>query len=52
MQQQGHVKIQYLGWIPGILGIFDPDEFYWNLHSWVKSALKIIKNDTEIAYEL
>ena len=33
-------------------GIFEPDEFYLNLHSWVKSALKIIKNDTEIAYEL
>ena len=33
-------------------GIFDPDEFNSNLNSWVKSALKIIQNDTEIAYEL
>ena len=33
-------------------GIFFPDEFHFNLDSWVKSALKIIKNDTGIANEL
>ena len=31
--------------------IFDPDEFHANLNSWVKSAFKIIQNDTKIAYE-
>ena len=32
----------------GNFGIFDPDEFYSNLNSRVKSALKITQNDTEI----
>ena len=28
------------------------DEFYSNLNSWVQSALKIIQNYTDIAYDL
>ena len=28
------------------------NEFYSNINSGVKSALKIIENDTDIAYEL
>ena len=34
----------------GDFGIFDPDEFYSNLYSRVKSALKTIQSDIEIAY--
>ena len=36
----------------GNFGIFYPDGFYLNLNSSLESALKIIKNDTDIAYEL
>jgi len=36
----------------GNFGILYPDEFYFNLNSEVKSVLKIIKNDTDIADEL
>ena len=36
----------------GNFGIFGPDVFYSNLSSLFKSALKIIPNDTKIAYEL
>ena len=36
----------------GNLEIFYPDEFYSNLIGWEKTALKIILNDTDIAYEL
>ena len=36
----------------GNFGIFNPDGFYLNLDSSLESALKIIKNDTDIAYEL
>ena len=33
-------------------GILFPDQFNPNFYSWVKSALKIIQNDTDIVYEL
>ena len=33
----------------GNFGIFDPDESNSNVNSWLKSALKIIQNDTEFA---
>jgi len=36
----------------GNFGIFYPDGFYLNLKSSLESALKIIKNDTDITYEL
>ena len=36
----------------GNFGIFYPDGFYLNLNSSLESALKIIKNDIDIAYEL
>ena len=36
----------------GNFGIFYPDEFYSDLNSGEKSTLKIIQNDTDIAYEL
>ena len=35
----------------GIFGIFYPDQFYSNVDGRVKSALKIIQNVTDIAYE-
>ena len=31
--------------------IFYPDEIYSNRNNWVKSALKINENDTDIYYE-
>ena len=36
----------------GNFGIFYSDRFYLNLISSLESALKILKNDTDIAYEL
>jgi len=36
----------------GNFGIFYPDGFYLNLNSSLESALKIIQNDIDIAYEL
>ena len=36
----------------GNFEIFSPDGFYSNLNSWVNLALKVIKNDTDIAYEI
>ena len=36
----------------GDFEIFKPSEFYSILSSWDQSALKIIENDTTIAYEL
>ena len=36
----------------GNFGISYPDGFYFNLNSSLESALKIIQNDIDIAYEL
>ena len=32
--------------------IFHQEKFYWNFKIWIKSALKIIQNDIDIAYEV
>jgi len=39
----------HIGWIPGISGFSTQMNLTQMLISWVKSALKIIQNDTEIA---
>ena len=34
----------------GNFGIFKPDTFHLNIDNWVKWALKISQNDTDMAY--
>ena len=59
----GHVKslvnisdrksnFSFIVWLYILINSIYPDGFYSDLNSWEKTALKIIQNDTDIAYDL